>query len=568
MAFGKELAMKRFGVLLFLLHVPFSANAVSDMRNGNFSDTWTDFNVPGSGYDLRMRRTYNSRTLFNGILGFGWCTDFETKLESTPEGTLRVTECGGGLKLTFAPKGYNPSRMGKTIDTILAEVKKRNPTLKADYLNSLKEKLEKNDYLREEFGRQLKLKGEIKAGATYFADGRDNENIVLKDKTYIRTLGDGTNQRFDLEGRLTHMYDRNGNYLKMVYEKDKLTAIIDNNGRRLSLTYNPANNKVSKIVGPNNLSATYKYSEEDLIEVTNGWKNTFKYKYDDLHNLVRIDFPDSSFKALTYNKDKDWVMSFTNRKGCIENYNYQENPKDPLNHYWSTVEKKCGGKVTNKSRYEFFHKLAANGSRYLYRAVSDNNGDKTDIIYHPIFGKPTSVVRNSIKVTYDYYETGMVKAKNEDARLTTFNYKNACKKVSDITVKYFALRANPKTKKPEKYMARSVKTQFNYDQPKCNLIAASNSEGQAVTIAYDHRGRIERITDQAKKVVNIKYEERFGKPEFVTRPGLGTIRVKYKTDGEIDNVESKEGPLVAVQVASIFNNLLDLIAPATSEVSL
>jgi hypothetical protein len=65
--------------------------------------------------------------------------------------------------------------------------------------------------------------------------------------------------------------------------------------------------------------------------------------------------------------------------------------------------------------------------------------------------------------------------------------------------------------------------------------------------------------------VKIKYEGKFGKPSVVTRPGLGTIQVSYKGDGEIEKVESKQGPTVAVQVASIFNSLLDIIAPATND---
>ena len=51
-------------------------------------------------------------------------------------------------------------------------------------------------------------------------------------------------------------------------------------------------------------------------------------------------------------------------------------------------------------------------------------------------------------------------------------------------------------------------------------------------------------------------------------PGLGTIQVSYKTNGEINKVDSKEGPSVAMQVASTFNNLLDIIAPATAELYL
>ena len=117
-------------------------------------------------------------------------------------------------------------------------------------------------------------------------------------------------------------------------------------------------------------------------------------------------------------------------------------------------------------------------------------------------------------------------------------------------------------------IVKTIKTRFTYDGQKCNLTLADTSEGQSVKLQYDPQGRISQIEDQAKKLVKIRYEARFGKPWVVTRPGLGTIQVTYKPDGEIAKVESKEGPNVAVQVASIFNNLLDIIAPATSETPL
>ena len=68
--------------------------------------------------------------------------------------------------------------------------------------------------------------------------------------------------------------------------------------------------------------------------------------------------------------------------------------------------------------------------------------------------------------------------------------------------------------------------------------------------------------------VTIDYDERYGKPTVVTRPGLGTIKVSYKPNGDIAKVDSAEGPTVASQVASTFNNLLDVIAPATQELYL
>ena len=161
--------------------------------------------------------------------------------------------------------------------------------------------------------------------------------------------------------------------------------------------------------------------------------------------------------------------------------------------------------------------------------------------------------------------------------MMAFEYKNACNKVSQVTLNFFeeisepaaaAKDARKPTQAKSEKLVRTTKTRFAYEAGKCNLLTADNSEGQTVKLQYDQQGRIAQIEDQSKKLVKIKYETKFGKPAIVSRPGLGTIQVSYKGDGEIQKVESKEGPNVAVQVASIFNNLLDIIAPATGETPL
>ena len=58
--------------LLLISALMWSANAfaVVDMKNANFANSWVDLEVPGSGYDLKINRTYNSKSNFDGIFGF------------------------------------------------------------------------------------------------------------------------------------------------------------------------------------------------------------------------------------------------------------------------------------------------------------------------------------------------------------------------------------------------------------------------------------------------------------------------------------------------------------------
>jgi YD repeat-containing protein len=562
--------------ITFLSLFSASTFAIVDMKSANYSESWTDLTVPGVGYDLRVNRSYNSRSLFNGLFGFGWCSDYETKIEITPESNLKLTECGGGMEIIFTPKNFDPTKIDGTIKNIMAEVRRRRPDLKADYVAGLEKELKTNDFMREEFSRRMNIKGKVEDGVTYLANGKEAENITLKGGTYKRTLNDGTYQLFEMgSGRMTHMYDKNQNYLKLAWDKDLLQSVADNLGRKLTFRYNPSNKKVSEIIGPNGLKATYILKGEDLAEVVDSKGKKYKYTYDDVHNLTRIDLPDGKFKALTYNKDKDWVVSFRNPKGCLETYDYQMSKEDPKNHFWSNVVKKCGEKITNQSKYEFFHRLRPDGNGvFLYRVRSEVNSAVTDITYHESFGKPITVVRDDSKTDYTYFENGFVKTKKEPGRSMAFEYKNSCNKVSQLTIQLFEespienKQARKTAQAKSEKLLKTVRTQFTYEAQKCNLITANTSEGQSVKLQYDAQGRISQIEDQAKKLVKIRYEAKFGKPAVVTRPGLGSINVTYKGDGEIAKVDSKEGANVAVQVASIFNNLLDIIAPATAETPL
>lgn len=195
---------------------------------------------------------------------------------------------------------------------------------------------------------------------------------------------------------------------------------------------------------------------------------------------------------------------------------------------------------------------------YLQRVATKNNGQLTDISYHPVFGKPTAIKRNTDETKFVYYDNGLVKLKTTQFAQMAFEYDQKTQKVSSVK----SIFTDNKGKKTGE---RS--TQFKYDD-KGNMNYAQNSDGQKIKLTYDDQGRIATVTDQAKKIVKIEYEKQLGKPSIVTRPGVGSIRVEYKADGTIQKVDSPEGPTVAVQVASTFNNLLDIIAPATSELNL
>jgi YD repeat-containing protein len=535
------------------------SHAIVDMKNANFSQTWVDAEVPGVGYDLRVQRTYNSRSLFNGIFGFGWCSDFETRMTITAEGNLKITECGAGQELFFSPREVARKDVEQTIQKIIAKMREEKSVGRnEEFYKKMSKDLLELDGKRAQLAYQYGVLIPIKEGTKFYANGREVEHIVFQKTYYTRNLADGSSQRFDTKGRMTHMYDKNGNFLKFEYDKDTMTQVVDNNARRLNFRYYP-NKKVKEITGPNSLKAEYQFKDgDDLSYAKNAWKNVYTYKYDELHNLRQATWPDKTSIILTYDTKRDWVTSFTDRNKCVETYNYELSKDNPKGHYWSTVKKVCGKETVAENKYEFWYKQRADGEWALSRILSDVKGNMTDITYDDTTGKPTAVRKNQERVAFEYYPNGLVKVKATSNSKQTFKYDGTNNKVSEVITEVY-------NQKGEK--AATHTTAFKYD-PKGNLSFAQNSDGQKVTMTYDNKGRIATITDQAKKLVKIEYEERYGKPSIVTRPGLGSIKVSYKQTGEIEKVDSKAGPSVALQVASTFNNMLDIIAPATTDIYL
>lgn len=559
--FNKHFGMVAVIAASILASTP-KASATVDMKNANYTESWIDVQVAGSGYSLKVQRTYNSRSVFNGIFGFGWCSDFETSLDKTPEGSLKLQECGAGQEITYRAQAAGGLTVPKTIDAIVAFYKKTNPNSGETSIETLKEQLLNDVALRTRWAKQAGIKEQsISKGSVFVSDNLEVEKIEFDGVQYTRTLPDGSSQRFNVSGKLTALFDKNGNYLKFTYAGDLIKEAIDNSGKKLAFTFLPTK-RVKEISAPGGIKVEYKYKGEDLQQVKNMWKNTYAYEYDDTHNLTKVTFPDDTFKLLTYNQKNDWVTSFTDRAmagvACKETYEYNSDKTNPKDHFWSTAVKKCGNEIKNEARFEFWLKSRADGRKVLSRVLNRSMTDTLDVSYHPEFGRPTSIKKNALTTTFDYYQSGLVKEKSTATTRMMFEYKNTFNKVSKVNTEFFDMKGK---------VAKKRETTFSYDA-RGNLADAKNTDGQSVKLTYDQRGRIASITDQAKKEVQIKYEERTGRPSQITRPKLGSIAVTYKPNGEINKVESNEGATVATQVASTFNNLLDIIGPATSEMNL
>ena len=546
--------LKTAGLLgLFLL--AFSGEALVDTKNANYTKTFVDIFLSGAGLPLQVERTYNSRSLYQGMFGYGWCSNLETRLEVMPDGTLMVIECGGGAEISYTSKASTGDRK-MMIQKIMAEVKKKKG-LSGKYIRQVERDLKKSALLQSELIRAFGLKGKAISGQVYQALGRQNESIQFTGAQFKRFLPTGRVQVFNKQGALIKQMDKSGNWISFQRRKGLITKIMDNKGR--SLSFKRKKDGLLSIKGTGKISAKYKIRGGNLVRAVNSKGEEFRYFYDDYHNLTKIRYPDNTKELLSYNKDKDWVTGFQDRRGCKESYKYVNNKRNK-DHYWTDVKKICGKRVTNISRYEFWNKVKSDGSKYLFRAKQKVNNQIADVTYDEKTGSPLSVTRNRITTRYAYYANGFLKSRLRPGRKVTFSkYMSKCKKPREVLVQ------NIRGKK----VRSQIRTQISYDPTRCHLIMARQKDtGRWVQVKRDHKGRIIEMRDQSKKRILVAYNERFDKPKRITRPGIGSIQVFYDKNGQVDTGKVKTDPTVATQVAGVFNGFLEIISPVAVDIAI
>jgi hypothetical protein len=285
-----------------------NVSADVNMKDASYYKTWVDLEITKDQRVFQLRRTYNSRSLHQGLFGFGWCSDIEKNLDLNRSDQISLNDC----RLT-APIRYK---------------KKKNNYYETDSLDPQKETLE------------------------------------FKDNIYIRTTAKKTQQKYSKNGKLLSLFDTTKDRIDITYEPNSgfIKTILVNQRTELKITPDLFRKHIQSVTSKNLPGAYYRYENKDLVEVKNSWQNKFYYTYDTVHNLTEVRYPDKTQELLTYDKEKDWILQIRDRSHCLEIFKYT---KQTSSNYTSTAEKRCAGKVTTKTSYEFRHKARADGSKYL-----------------------------------------------------------------------------------------------------------------------------------------------------------------------------------------------------------
>ena len=557
--------MKKITILIAtLMSISFAhARADVSLRNGNFFVSFRDISYPG-GIEPRVDRVYNSKSDFNGIYGSGWGTEYETHLTMDPDGSLIVTEYGGGANNRFLPKDYSAKGLETGVNLIVDAGKKAGVVSTAKEVENYRKKLINDFDFRSRqysvFVNKGLLPRKVVADGTQYTTTEYQYQYITKVKGgYVRILEAGGIQKFNEAGKLVQLMDRNKNFLNFTYDKgNHLIQLVDNQNRKMNFSYNQQN-LVEKITGESGKYASYKYDKRGFMTYSrddNGIENTFKYTDDQFLNLNEIAYlndKDSKgqpkkMSIVYYGPDKkSSVKSVSNTDGTTNEYEYTMDSKTPNYYAARVLLKDPKGARISDSKYEYFYKTRLGGEDFTAKMVATVDGDKTETTYDEKLGYPVKIVNNGRTTTMEYDQKGRMVKKITPIETTALTYDATSGKVSKVT--------------------RTVRSgtvlwsEFQYDKGTANLVFARNSDKKTVKLVYDTEGRIRALVDQSGRQLTFKYNE-LSKPIEISDPKLGTVKFSYKNSGEVDKIDSNGGANVATEVMRALQGLIDITAPA------
>lgn len=513
-----------------LLVLPVLAFAGVNPKNGNFYISYTDIylespKAKSGGLQLELTRTYNSKTSENGWFGFGWGSLYETRLVVMPDGSAVVQENGGGAISDFPAQV--PSALPAGVDTIVGVAVEREQ-LTPEEADALRKKLTGDADFRYAQVKKYGIQTQLPVGAVLKSNACYSSELTRQGDTYRRTPCPRYNYTdyFDLDGRLI-VREEDGFKITIHYDGKYPDRIEDTRGQKYFLMWTPAG-RVASALTEEGKGTRYKYDALDnLLKSMDTGGNFYKYQYDDNHNLTQIGYYDGSHMDMQYN-DMSLVTSVTEPGGGKTTYDYRTDPQNPAGHYRTKVTRVYPSGGQSSVEHEF--KLSSNAAGFESLASVTSTQE------------PTPGSARTSKRGTELDERGRIKRVEKDGGgFSEYIY-------------------HPNLDKLIIVLTEEGQTEFHYN-PAGDLIKASNSQGQVIVLAYDKNKRITRIQESAKGIrreLTFKYNDA-NKPISIKLVGKGEITVKYDAQGEIGKVESKQGPMMAMNVVGVMTTLMKVV---------
>lgn len=445
--------MVKNGYFFLFMILTTSLFADVDLKTANYTESWVDVRVPGSGFELAIQRTYNSRSSFQGAFGYGWCSTLESKLVFKDIQTILLVECGAGQITTFYLSGAS--------------------------------------------------------GSKYLALGSSRDTIEKSDSGYVRTSTLESKQKFNLGGKLEKIVDKNGSSVSIIYKDSRISEIKASNGPKIIFSWNTAG-FVSNVVGSNGLGSQYRYLNGDLVWVKNSEQTEYSYSYSKSHNLTKVTFPDGTAREITYDEKEDWVTAFKDLGGCSEGYKFSVQAEKPIEKIEARVTKNCGGSASRSVIFSWTYQYRKGRPGKYLKQSKEESGTNLRVVTYNEMGDIESDRINRNETRYKYAGNGnLISINFPDGTTTKYTYRSGSNRLTKIDsgtgVLSFHYDANGNIDSSTSNDGRSIA--LKYDSLG-RIIEIKNNKKQEFRLFYEPNSKnLIRLVLVGVGELNVKYEQ-------------------------------------------------------------
>ncbi len=294
--------------------------------SGVFIQEATDFDVPGvAGFDLVIKRTYNSADPRDGIFGTGWTSLLDTSLRINNDGTVDV-RYGDGWGAYFVLNGdvYEPGQ-----DGIFDELVYVNPGFELHTVDQMTYGFDQQGYLaesRDRHGNTILFDRDGDHHITQITDSGGRVFAVTYNGEHIASITDpiGRTVSYSYDGDdLMAVTDGNGGVNRYVYGDDGMTSLTDPEDiNYLQNIYDDEGRVVEQIDGSGTRSYA-DYGDDGVTTLTDNLGNQTRYYHDDLNRVVQIEDTLGFSEYFDYDDDYN-VTSYTDKRGNTWTYTYDD----------------------------------------------------------------------------------------------------------------------------------------------------------------------------------------------------------------------------------------------------
>lgn len=529
----------------------FSPDPVN-LNTGNFILDNCDMTIPGFQM-LALRRFYNSRSKFGGLLGRNWNFNFEVKLLLTPD--VRMGGADVCIMLSDGREEYFAVADGKKYRAVSGTT---SELVRRDDIYVYKT-LDNEYYHFDRDGKYVRYENAHHVGynLTY-------ENSILK--RVEKDSGEFFAFIYDAEKRLAMVQDHTGRCCKYEFEGEHLKKVFMPDGAAYQYDYDDSGS-ICRVLNPRNIGAV-------------------ETKYDDSHRVVYQKFADGTMNLFEY-RDAEQAVVMTERNGSKSIHYHDDQYRNICNVYAdgqesfeyndrgqkTVITDKLGhvvrlqyddrGNVTTVLTEDKTKICATYNQQNCLLTMSVNGKSKVRNQYNA-FGDLISTEDGlGRKIVYTYDDCGrMIKAGMPDQEVIAAGYDergNLCtvKKANGAVTRFeydalnqIVLQINPlgRTNAYEYDLAGRVISEtredgkskyYQYDEWG-NVVLVKDFDGSITTGTYNENNKPASVTDAGGRKICFEYDSMWNMKKTIL-PNGGVFHYMYDENNRLETVRDAEG---------------------------